>query len=146
MRARAGKPWPFAAAVLAASAFALAPAEADRYVRVDDRVAIGGQPTPAQLAELAVAGFRSVLNLREESECDTQPERLAAAAVRLAYCSVPISPANPQGRGRRGVSESHRRSRPLPGLDPLCDRKPSRRPLDDPTRALRRMEPRRCAS
>jgi uncharacterized protein (TIGR01244 family) len=95
MRSHAGKPGPFAAAVLAASAFALAPAQADRYVRIDDHVAIGGQPTPAQLAGLAEAGFRSILNLREESEFNTQPERLAAAAVGLAYRSVPVSSANP---------------------------------------------------
>ena len=93
MRARAWVLGPLAAAV--AVACATAGAGIDPYYRVDERVAIGAQPTPAQVGALAVAGFRTVINLREDSEMDAAPERLAATDAGLAYRTVPVSSGSP---------------------------------------------------
>jgi uncharacterized protein (TIGR01244 family) len=87
---------PLAAAVLAALAFAaVGVGDIDRYHRIDERVAIGAQPTPPQLAALAEAGFHAVLNLREESEFDGEPEALAAKDAGLLYLRVPVSSKGP---------------------------------------------------
>ncbi len=44
----------------------LAEAQAiEPFFRIDDRVALGGQPEAGQVAGLAGAGFRSILDRRE---------------------------------------------------------------------------------
>ena len=86
-----------------AAAFACAPMisagagveEIEYYHRVSERVAFGGQPTPAQVVALAQAGFHSIVNLREESEADAQPEVEAAKDAGLAYFGLPIPKAQP---------------------------------------------------
>ncbi len=69
--------------------------EIDRYHRVNDRVAVAGQPTPAQVGAIAQAGFRTIINLRQESELDAQPEIEAAKDAGLRYISIPILSASP---------------------------------------------------
>jgi hypothetical protein len=65
MRARARKLSSLAAAILAAAAFASAGVESiDRFHRVNDRVATGAQPTPAQVTALG-----------DEGQRDNQPAR-----------------------------------------------------------------------
>ncbi len=86
-----------------AAAFALAPMvaagagveEIEYYHRVSERVAFGGQPTPAQVVALAQAGFHSIVNLREESEADSQPEVEAAKDAGLVYVGLPVPKAQP---------------------------------------------------
>lgn len=69
--------------------------EIEYYHRVSDRVAFGGQPTPSQVVALAQAGFRSIINLREESELDAQPEKEAAKDAALRYIALPVPKAQP---------------------------------------------------
>jgi uncharacterized protein (TIGR01244 family) len=69
--------------------------EIDYYHRVSDRVALGGQPTPAQVVALAQAGFHSIIDLREESEFDAQPEMVAAKDAGLRYIALPVSKTSP---------------------------------------------------
>jgi uncharacterized protein (TIGR01244 family) len=87
------------------AAFALAPLfaaaagpgieEIEYYHRLSDRVALAGQPTPAQVIALAQAGFRAIINLREESEFDALPDIEAAKDAGLRYIRVPISKPTP---------------------------------------------------
>ena len=69
--------------------------EIDNYHRVSDWVAMGGQPTPAQVVALAQAGFHAIINLREEPEFDGQPEAAAAKDAGLRYVALPVSPTSP---------------------------------------------------
>ena len=69
--------------------------EIDYYHRVSDWVAMGGQPTPAQVVALAQAGFVSIINLREESELDGQPEAVAAKDAGLRYIALPVATTSP---------------------------------------------------
>jgi uncharacterized protein (TIGR01244 family) len=69
--------------------------EIEYYHRVSDRVALGGQPTPAQVVALAQAGFQAIINLREESEFDAQPDMDAARDAGLRYIRIPVSKPTP---------------------------------------------------
>ncbi len=63
----------------------------DRFHRITDRVAIGGQPTPEQVAELSHDGFNTVINLREESEFNDGPQARAARDWGMTFVRVPVS-------------------------------------------------------
>ena len=90
---------------IALAAFALAPMiavgavsgvdEIEFYHRVSERVAFGGQPAPSQVVALAQAGFRSVINLREEFEIDAQPEIEAAKDAGMLYIALPVPKTGP---------------------------------------------------
>ena len=69
--------------------------EIDFYHRVNDRVAVGGQPTPAQVVALAQAGFRAIIDLREESEAGAKPEAEAAKDAGVRYIPLPVSKTSP---------------------------------------------------
>jgi len=66
-------------------------------IKVSDRLSAGGQPTEQDLALLATAGFKSVVNLRLDGE-KNQPlspasEAAKAAEAGLDYRHVPVSVA-----------------------------------------------------
>ena len=67
----------------------------DRFHRVDARVAIGGQPTPEQIAVLADDGFLAVVNLREASEENDGFHARAARQAGMQFFRVPVSPQSP---------------------------------------------------
>ena len=69
--------------------------EIEYYHRVTDRVAFGGQPTPSQVVALAQAGFRTIIDLREESEADARPEVEAVKDSGLAYIALPVPKTGP---------------------------------------------------
>lgn len=68
----------------------------DHFLRVDDRVCTGGQPTAAQLAELKRNGVRTIISLREPSEYDARAETEAARDLELGFVSIPVQTANPK--------------------------------------------------
>lgn len=63
----------------------------DHFYRISERVAIGGQPTPEQVAELSHDGFNGVVNLREEAELNDGPHALAAREWGMTFVRVPVS-------------------------------------------------------
>ena len=65
------------------------------FYRIEDSVAIGGQPTAEQIPTLAAAGYQTIICLRQESEYDAAPVSLAARQAGLAYVRVPISAKEP---------------------------------------------------
>jgi uncharacterized protein (TIGR01244 family) len=66
-----------------------------RPVFVGHNIAVGGQPTSEELAQLRQAGFRAVINLRQNGEpvqaLSPAEEGRQAAAIGLAYRHVPVS-------------------------------------------------------
>jgi uncharacterized protein (TIGR01244 family) len=66
------------------------------YVRVTQAVSTGGQPTAAQIQALGRAGFRAVLNLREDEEYDAKLEAEAAREAGLIYLRIPVKGSDPR--------------------------------------------------
>jgi uncharacterized protein (TIGR01244 family) len=63
----------------------------DRFHRVTERVAIGGQPTPEQVIALSDEGFNAVINLREEAEFNDGAQARAAREWGMTFVRVPVS-------------------------------------------------------
>ena len=84
-------------AILVPAAFVVAHGAADieKFFKVSDNVATGGQPTPAQLTDLAREGYKTVICLREPGEFDAKSEEKAAAFQGLAYVSIPVDKEKP---------------------------------------------------
>jgi uncharacterized protein (TIGR01244 family) len=79
--------------------FVLAHGAADiqKFYKVSDKVATGGQPTPAQFIDLAREGYKTVINLRTPGEeFDAAAEQKAATSRGLAYISIPVDKENPK--------------------------------------------------
>lgn len=60
----------------------------------------GGQPSPEQLAELARAGVRTVVNLRGPAEAAGYDEAAEAARLGLRYVPMPVTGAADLDRER----------------------------------------------
>lgn len=59
--------------------------------KINDNLAIAGQPTPAQLRQIAQAGFKSILNLRSpDEEGFLNNEQQQVEALGLYYINVPV--------------------------------------------------------
>ncbi len=80
-----------AAAMFAAEGTALI----DRFHRITERVAIGGQPTPEQITALSYERFNAVINLREEAEFNDGPQARAAREWGMTFVRVPLSRETP---------------------------------------------------
>jgi uncharacterized protein (TIGR01244 family) len=65
------------------------------FQAVNDRVAVGGQPTAEEVTALSSAGFNGIINLREESEFNDGPESHAAVSSGMQFFRVPISKEHP---------------------------------------------------
>lgn len=94
------RPWrmllPLAGAFVAAAALSSVGVESiPGFHRVEDGVAVGGQPAPDQIPALASDGYRTVVNLRLESEFDAVPVSDAIRQAGLAYVRVPMSAKDP---------------------------------------------------
>ena len=62
-----------------------------RYRRVSEHIATGGQPTEAQLAQVAKAGCTTVINLGLHDADYTLPdERGTVESLGLAYVHIPV--------------------------------------------------------
>src|SRR3546814_1879353 len=61
---------------------------------------LGGQPTPAHLAELVREGVHTVINLRAPEEPTEYDEAAEAARLGLHYVSLPIAGAADLDRAR----------------------------------------------
>lgn len=60
-------------------------------MRIDDRLGTGGQPTEAQLAEVAAAGYGAVVNLGLLDPKYCLPDEAGlAASLGLAYRHIPV--------------------------------------------------------
>lgn len=93
--------WSFCAAALlcALPAFPQIPESVDpavipNYRLVKPGLATAGQPSPEALRKLKEQGFRTVINLRAETEPGVKEEEAIVKAQGLEYVSVPVTPAS----------------------------------------------------
>jgi len=68
----------------------------EKFNAVSDKVATGGQPTPAQFLDLSREGYKTVICLREPSEYDAAAEEAAAKSKGLAWVNIPVNKENPK--------------------------------------------------
>lgn len=61
------------------------------YQRLSPTLAIGGQPSPATVAQLHALGFETVINLRPASEPGVAAEEEALRAAGMRYVSIPVT-------------------------------------------------------
>lgn len=65
-------------------------------IPINDRFTVGGQPTAAELRDLAGKGFKSIVNLRcaGEAEQPLSPEKegTEVSKLRMRYLHLPVSP------------------------------------------------------
>ena len=65
--------------------------------KVDDKISVAPQITPADVTELARAGFTAIVNNRPDGEEPGQPEgdaiRAVAQTLGLAYTAIPVTHA-----------------------------------------------------
>ena len=79
----------------------------DRFHRINDRVAVGAQPTPEQIAALSEEGFNAIINLREEIEFNDAPQAHEARVHGLQFVRIPVSKENPSDAAvKRFLSET----------------------------------------
>ena len=64
---------------------------------------VGGQPSPEQLEAIHQAGYRTVVNLRPESERGDEGERASVERNGMKYVSIPVS-------GGAGLTEDKARA------------------------------------
>lgn len=86
-------------ALLAWPGFAQIPESVDQaavpnYQVVKPGLATAGQPTPEALRQLKQQGFKTVVNLRAETEPGVKEEEQIVRELGLAYVSVPVTPAS----------------------------------------------------
>ena len=66
------------------------------YLRMDDRIATGGQPTAEQFDDIATADFQAVINLALTTSDNAIPNEGELVASRgMAYVHLPIDFQNP---------------------------------------------------
>jgi uncharacterized protein (TIGR01244 family) len=87
---------------LAASATA-APQEPTRnassiknFLRVEEHICKGGQPTMAELEKLKQEGVRAIINLRRPSEYNAEEEVAKARELGLRYVNIPVDHSDPK--------------------------------------------------
>jgi uncharacterized protein (TIGR01244 family) len=68
------------------------------YRAVDDRLGTSGQPTEAQLAAIAQAGFRTVINLalHDDPRYSLPDEAGMVQSLGMAYVHIPVQFKTPQ--------------------------------------------------
>jgi uncharacterized protein (TIGR01244 family) len=70
------------------------PAVIPNYRLLKPGLATAGQPTPEALRMLKQQGFKTVINLRAQSEPGVAEEEAIVKAQGLEYVSVPVTPAS----------------------------------------------------
>ncbi len=66
------------------------------WLRLDERITTSGQPTEAQLADIAALGVRYIINLGLHSHEKALPEEAeVVAALGMTYMHIPVGFQNP---------------------------------------------------
>lgn len=66
------------------------------FLRLNQQICTGGQPSMDDLAKLKDEGIRAVINLRLPSEYNAEEEAAKAKALGLRYIHIPVSTADPK--------------------------------------------------
>lgn len=65
------------------------------FLRLNEQVCTGGQPTMEELAKLKADGIRAVINLRQPSEYNAEEEAAVAKQLGLRYFHIPVNSNEP---------------------------------------------------
>ena len=80
--------------------------------RLDEKIAVAPQPRVEDLADIAAAGFRGIINNRPDKEEPGQPSSAEIAAearrVGLSYWHIPIRPGEATADDARKFAEATR--------------------------------------
>lgn len=78
--------------------------------KIDDRLSVRPQVLPREVADLAAAGFKGIINNRPDKEAPDQPssEEIEAEAKRhgLSYWHIPIVPGQATEADARAFAEA----------------------------------------
>lgn len=66
------------------------------FLRVNDKVCTGGQPTMEDLEKMKAEGIKAIINLRTAEEYDAQQEAAKAKELGLRYVHIAVKTAAPQ--------------------------------------------------
>jgi len=66
------------------------------FLRINDKICTGGQPSLDDLARLKADGVKAVINLRLASEMNVEEESAKAKELGLRYFHIPFDNANPK--------------------------------------------------
>ena len=66
------------------------------FLRVNEQICTGGQPTMAELEKLKQEGVRAIINLRRPSEYNAEEEAAKASELGLRYVNIPVDSSDPQ--------------------------------------------------
>ncbi len=66
------------------------------FMRINDKICTGGQPSLDDLARLKADGVKAVVNLRMSSEMNVEEESSKAKELGLRYFHIPFDNANPK--------------------------------------------------
>jgi uncharacterized protein (TIGR01244 family) len=66
------------------------------FLRVNEQICTGGQPSVDDLAKLRAEGIKAIINLRQPSEYNSEEEATSAKELGLRYFSIPVNAAEPK--------------------------------------------------
>lgn len=66
------------------------------FLRVNEQICTGGQPTMEDLARLKAEGIRAIVNLRRPTEYNAEEEAAKARELGLRYINIPVDPNDPK--------------------------------------------------
>jgi uncharacterized protein (TIGR01244 family) len=66
------------------------------FLRINEAVCTGGQPTMVELERLKQEGVRAVINLRRPSEYNAEEEAAKARQLGLRYINIPVDGSGPK--------------------------------------------------
>lgn len=66
------------------------------FLRLNEEICTGGQPTMAELEKLKQEGIRAIINLRRPSEYNAEEEAAKASELGMRYVNIPVDSSAPQ--------------------------------------------------
>jgi protein tyrosine phosphatase (PTP) superfamily phosphohydrolase (DUF442 family) len=66
------------------------------FLRVNEQICTGGQPTMAELEKLKQEGVRAIINLRRPIEYNAEEEAAKARELGLRYVNIPVDHSDPK--------------------------------------------------
>jgi len=66
------------------------------FLRINNEICTGGQPTVEQLTALKADGVKTIINLRTPTEYDPAPEVAKAKELGLRYFNIPVASSGPK--------------------------------------------------
>jgi uncharacterized protein (TIGR01244 family) len=66
------------------------------FLRIDEQICTGGQPSAEDLAKLKAEGVKAIINLRQPSEYNFEEEAARTRELGLRYFHIPVNAAEPK--------------------------------------------------